>query len=473
MSEPQPENWTPARVVEELDRHIIGQKAAKRAVAIALRNRWRRQMLDPALREDVYPKNLILIGPTGVGKTEIARRIARLSRAPFVKVEVSKFTEVGYVGRDVDSILRDLVEVSHKLVKEEMERDVQDEAKRHARDHVLDILLPPIGTGGGGAARFGERAGPGLGTAPPSSSSPEGTATASNSASRERLRERLEAGDLDDREIEIELEEEGTPLGMQSMPGMPPGEALGSQLQGLLGAFGRRTRKRKLKISDAIAALTQQEAGKLVDGEALRVAAVHRAEQFGVVFLDEIDKVCAREGQRGADISREGVQRDLLPLVEGSTVATKYGSVRSDHVLFIAAGAFHTARVSDLIPELQGRFPIRVELESLGVEEFVRILQEPAHSLLKQSVALLGTEGVELIFDQDAIVAMAEFAAAANAQLENIGARRLHTVLERVLEELSYSAADLGPQQITITRDYVARRLADLIEDRELSRHIL
>ncbi len=447
---------TPRLVVEELDRYIIGQHKAKRAVAIAMRNRWRRQMAPESLREEISPKNIIMVGPTGVGKTEIARRLAKLTGAPFVKVEVSKFTEVGYVGRDVDSIVRDLVEVGVQIVRAEMERDVRVEARVRGEERVLDLLLPPTAEPRG----FGERPGD-----PPKPS-----------ATREKLRELLRAGKLDDREVEVELEESGGP-GLQLLPGLPMGEQmgqqLGQQLRDMLGGFGRRKHKRTLKVGEAQELLAREEAGKLVDQDKVTREAVRRTEQLGVVFLDEIDKICSRENVRGADVSREGVQRDLLPLVEGSTVSTKYGPVRTDHVLFVAAGAFHLAKVSDLIPELQGRFPIRVELDSLGVGEFIRILKEPDNSLLKQYRALLETEGVQLVFDDAAITAMAEAAWRANSSLENIGARRLHTVLERVLEELSFEASELGAREIRITEAYVHERVDALLQDRDLSRHIL
>jgi ATP-dependent HslUV protease ATP-binding subunit HslU len=449
-------NWTPRMVVDELDRFIIGQHKAKRAVAIAMRNRWRRQMAPDALREEISPKNIIMVGPTGVGKTEIARRLAKLSGAPFVKVEVSKFTEVGYVGRDVDSIVRDLIEVGIQIVRTEMERDVRQDARVRAEERVLDLLLPV----GSEPRSFTDRPG----------EPPKPTAT------REKLRELLRAGKLDEREVEVEIEEGGGG-GLQLVPGMPMneqmGQQLGQQLRDMFGAFGRKKHKRTVKVAEARELLAGEEAAKLVDQDKVTREAIRRTEQLGVVFLDEIDKICSRENVRGADVSREGVQRDLLPLVEGATVSTKYGPVRTDHVLFIAAGAFHLSKVSDLIPELQGRFPIRVELESLGVAEFVRILKEPANSLLKQYTALLETEGVRLVFDDEAIAAMADAACRANSALENIGARRLHTVLERVLEELSFEASELGPSEVRITKQYVHDRIDDLLADRDLSRHIL
>ncbi|MCX4242329.1 ATP-dependent protease ATPase subunit HslU [Paraliomyxa miuraensis] len=442
-------NLTPRMVVDELDRYVIGQNKAKRAVAIAMRNRWRRQMVEEHMREEISPKNIIMVGPTGVGKTEIARRLAKLSGAPFVKVEVSKFTEVGYVGRDVDSVVRDLVEQGVSLVRSEMEKDVRPQARTQAEERLLDLLLP------GGERSYTDRAG-----------EPSRTA----SATREKLRELLRGGKLDEREVEVEVEESS---GLQLVPGLPMGETMGQQLQDLLGKLGRRKHKRKLPVSEAMRVLVDQEAEKLVDREAMTREAVRRTEQLGVVFLDEIDKICSRENVRGGDVSREGVQRDLLPLVEGTTVATKYGPVKTDHVLFIAAGAFHLAKVSDLIPELQGRFPIRVELESLDAKDFVRILREPDNSLLKQYAALLHTEGVALEFDEAAIDALADAAWRANASLENIGARRLHTVMERVLEELSFEASELGTREIRITAAYVHERVDSLLQDQDLSRHIL
>jgi ATP-dependent HslUV protease ATP-binding subunit HslU len=450
---------TPRRVVEELDRYVIGQTKAKRAVAIALRNRWRRQQVEGDLREEISPKNIIMVGPTGVGKTEIARRIAKLSGAPFVKVEVSKFTEVGYVGRDVDSIMRDLVEMSAKLVREELEQAVWEPARVRAQDKFIDLLLPPAS----GNAGYGDR--------------PGDPSKPANEASREKLRKLLAEGKLDGREVEIEVEDEGGGGGLQMVPGMPPGglegSGFGQQLEEMLGAFGKRKRKRKVPVSEAIELLAQQEARALVDRDEVRREAVRRAEQLGVVFLDEIDKICSRENARGADVSREGVQRDLLPLVEGTTVATKYGPVRSDHVLFIAAGAFHMAKVSDLIPELQGRFPIRVELESLTRADFVKILRDTDNSMLKQYQALLATEGITLEFGDEAVDELASVASRANEQLENIGARRLHTVLERVLDELSFAATEIGPQTIKITAQYVKDRIGDLLANEDLSRHIL
>ena len=448
-------NLTPKMVVDELDRYIIGQHKAKRAVAIAMRNRWRRQMAPEGIRDEISPKNIIMVGPTGVGKTEIARRLAKLSGAPFVKVEVSKFTEVGYVGRDVDSVVRDLVEGGAQLVRAELEKEVRPAARKRAEERILEHLLPTSAEARSYTDRPGE------------------TPQAKSTGTREKLRELLRAGKLDDREIEVEVEESGGLGGLQLIPGMNMGEQMGQQLQNLLGSLGRRRHKRKVKVAEAKDLLAAEEATKLVDPERVAREAVRRTEQLGVVFLDEIDKICSRENMRGADVSREGVQRDLLPLVEGTTVTTKYGPVQTDHVLFVAAGAFHLSKVSDLMPELQGRFPIRVELDSLQAGDFVRILREPDNSLLKQYQALLETEGVRLVFDDDAVVALADAAWRANSTLENIGARRLHTVIERVLEELSFEASELGDQEIRITAQYVHQRVDSLLEDQDLSRHIL
>jgi ATP-dependent HslUV protease ATP-binding subunit HslU len=454
MSEVDHKNLTPKMVVEELDRYIIGQHKAKRAVAIAMRNRWRRQMVPEAIRDEISPKNIIMVGPTGVGKTEIARRLARLSGAPFVKVEVSKFTEVGYVGRDVDSVVRDLVEAGVQIVRSELEKEVHDEAQRRAEERILDLLLP---VGHEGARAFTDRPGE----------------QAKGSGTREKLRDLLRTGKLDDREVDIELEEAGGLGGLQMVPGMNLGEQMGQQLRDMFGQMGRRKHRRKVRVGEAKDLLAAEEASKLVDQEKVTREAVRRTEQLGVVFLDEIDKISSREDVRGADVSREGVQRDLLPLVEGTTVSTRYGPVRTDHVLFIAAGAFHVSKVSDLIPELQGRFPIRVELDSLRAEDFVRILGEPENSLLKQYRALMETEDVRLVFDDEAVSALADAAWRANSALENIGARRLHTVMERVLEELSFEATELGAREIRITAAYVHERVDSLLLDQDLSRHIL
>lgn len=445
---------TPKMVVEELDRYIIGQHKAKRAVAIAMRNRWRRQMVPETMRDEISPKNIIMVGPTGVGKTEIARRLAKLTGAPFVKVEVSKFTEVGYVGRDVDSVVRDLVESGVQLVRAELEKQMRPEAKKRAEERLLDLLLP---AGTDGARTYTDRP----------DEAPKSSPT------REKLRELLRNGKLDEREVEVEIEEQGSPgAGMNALGGMNLSEQMG-QLKDLFGQFARKKKKRNVNVAEALRLLHDEEASKMVDTDAASREAVRRTEQLGVVFLDEIDKICARENTRGADVSREGVQRDLLPLVEGSTVSTRYGPVKTDHILFIAAGAFHLSKVSDLIPELQGRFPIRVELDSLRAEDFGRILREPDNSLLKQYSALMQPEGVELLFDDEAIDALAATAWQANSTLENIGARRLHTVLERVLEELSFEASELGDRQIRITAKYVHDRVDELLEDLDLSRHIL
>ena len=438
---------TPREIVHELDKHIIGQADAKRAVAIALRNRWRRSQVDPALREEITPKNILMIGPTGVGKTEIARRLARLAGAPFIKVEATKFTEVGYVGRDVESIIRDLAEVAVKQTREAEMEKVRARAERAAEERVLDVLVPP-----------------------PSSWSE--TPEEKESAARQRFRDKLRAGQLDDMEIEIEVQAPRMGVEIMAPPGM---EEMTSQLQSLFQSLASgRTRKRKMKIKDALEALREEEAAKLVNEEEIKLRALEAVEQNGIVFLDEIDKICRRsEMGSGADVSREGVQRDLLPLVEGSTVSTKYGMVRTDHILFIASGAFHLAKPSDLIPELQGRFPIRVELDALSVEDFIRILTEPDASLTEQYKALMATEGVKLEFTDDGIARIAEIAWQVNETVENIGARRLHTVLEKLLEQISFEAPDLAGQTVTIDAAYVDGHLADLAKDEDLSRYIL
>ncbi len=461
---------TPRLIVEELDRYIVGQRAAKRAVAIALRNRWRRQQVEGHLRDEIAPKNIIMIGPTGVGKTEIARRLARLAAAPFVKVEASKFTEVGYVGRDVDSIVRDLVEISVKLVRDEEQEKVRPRAREAAEERLLDLLLPQPAR----ARAFSDRP-PGAQltadtTAPSASSSPP---AATDGATRERLRTLLRQGKLDEREVEVESADEPNPF-MQVFSGAGVEEMGLSSMKDLLGQFGRRTRRRKVRIPEALELLAAEEAGKLVDMDKVTREAVARAENSGIVFLDEIDKICRRDsGGQGPDVSREGVQRDLLPIVEGSTVTTKYGPVRTDHVLFIAAGAFHVSRPSDLIPELQGRFPIRVELEPLTGADFVRILTEPENALTKQYCALLATEGIDVVFTEEAVAELARLAAEVNSRTQNIGARRLHTILERLLDELSFAAPDIGPQQVTITAGYVTERLAALVSNEDLARYIL
>jgi ATP-dependent HslUV protease ATP-binding subunit HslU len=446
---------TPAKIVAELDRYVIGQHEAKRAVAVALRNRWRRQQVAGDLRDEIAPKNIIMIGPTGVGKTEIARRLARLARAPFLKVEASKFTEVGYVGRDVDSIVRDLVEVSVKLVRDEEAGKVRPRAKDAAEERLLDLLLPR-----GGGRSFQDRA-----HEPPT--------TTTGDATREKLRGMLREGKLDDREVEIDVNDDSNPL--MSVLGGQPGidESALSGLKDMFGAFGRKTKRQKMKVPLAWRALTEQEVDKLIDHESATREAVRRAENAGIVFIDEIDKIATKSDRHGADVSREGVQRDLLPIVEGSTVTTKYGPVRTDHVLFIAAGAFHMTKPSDLIPEMQGRFPIRVELKSLGADEFVRILTEPTNALTRQYAALLATEGVTIEWTSDAVRELAQIAADVNLRTHDIGARRLHTVLERLLDDLLYNAPDIGAQTIPITPSYVRERLGALVANEDLTRYIL
>jgi len=441
---------TPREIVQELDKHIIGQDDAKRAVAIALRNRWRRVQVDEPLRSEITPKNILMIGPTGVGKTEISRRLARLARAPFVKVEATKFTEVGYVGREVDSIVRDLVDVSIKMTREEAMSKVRHRAEDSAEERVLDALLPP-------AARS-------VGFTP-------GPDTAPDSDTRQKFRKMLREGKLDDKEIEVEIQ--AIPVGVEIMA--PPGmEEMTSQLQGMFQNLGGDRRKtRKLKVKEAFRLLTDEEAAKMLDEEELKTQALEAAEQQGIVFLDEIDKVARRSGTQGADVSREGVQRDLLPLVEGSTISTKYGMVKTDHILFIASGAFSVSKPSDLIPELQGRFPIRVELKSLTTDDFVRILTEPNASLTAQYSALLGTEEVTLDFAESGVQRLAEVAFQVNENTENIGARRLHTVMERLLETVSFEASDKSGTVLTIDGAYVDNHLAALSKDEDLSRYIL
>jgi ATP-dependent HslUV protease ATP-binding subunit HslU len=441
-------NFTPREIVSELDKYIIGQGKAKRAVAIALRNRWRRQQIPKELRDEVAPKNIIMIGPTGVGKTEIARRLARLAQAPFIKVEASKFTEVGYVGRDVESIIRELTDVAIGMVRSEEAEKVKDKAREIAEERVLDILLPPR---------------PVLGTEP----SPE----ESQKATREKLRALLKERKLNDRYVEIDVREAGPIVGVLSAPGM---EDIESNLRDMFSnLFPQKTKKKMVKVPDALEILAKDEAGRLVDMEAVTKSAIERVEQSGIVFLDEIDKIAGREKGYGPDVSREGVQRDLLPIVEGSTVNTKYGMVKTDHILFIAAGAFHVSKPSDLIPELQGRFPIRVELESLTKDDFVRILTEPQNALIKQYRALLETEGIDLDFREDAIAEIAEIATLVNERTENIGARRLYTIIEKLLEEVSFEAPDIKGQRIPITGQYVREKLTDIVKNEDLSRYIL
>ncbi|HVC46407.1 MAG TPA: ATP-dependent protease ATPase subunit HslU [Terracidiphilus sp.] len=484
------DDLTPREIVAELDKHVVGQKAAKRAVAIALRNRQRRQKLPPDLADDIMPKNIIMIGPTGVGKTEIARRLAKLTNSPFLKVEASKFTEVGYVGRDVESMIRDLMEISIDLVREERLEEVEDRAEMNAEERLLDVLLPP----------------------PPAAAAPtqEGQLTLpgaeSHQRSREKLRQQFREGKLDDRMVELDVRERGTPqFGIISNQNL---EDMEMNLKDMLpNIFGGGTKKRKMKVPDAFDYLVQEEESRLIDMDQVNRAATERVESSGIIFLDEIDKIAGREGGHGPDVSREGVQRDILPIVEGTTVNTRYGMVRTDHILFIAAGAFHVSKPSDLIPELQGRFPLRVELKSLTVDDFLRILTEPKSSLVKQYTALLETEGVRLEFVPEALREMAEFAFKVNESTENIGARRLHTIMERVLEDVSFLAPDVarrnsesdagglpetvtseassplpyaermtasGPEKVfTITSEYVQQMVATIVKDHDLSRYIL
>ena len=441
---------TPREIVQELDKHIIGQDSAKRAVAIALRNRWRRQQVEEPLRSEITPKNILMIGPTGVGKTEIARRLARLANAPFMKVEATKFTEVGYVGRDVESIVRDLMDVAIKMTREEEMDKVRHRAEDAAEDRILDALLPKPRSVGFAAE-------------------PQ---TPDASDTRQKFRKMLREGALDDKEIEIEVS--ATPIGVEIMA--PPGmEEMTSQLQGLFQNMGSgRTKTRKMRVADAFKVLTEEEAGKMINEEELKLRALSAVEQNGIVFIDEIDKVTQRSDQGSSPgVSREGVQRDLLPLVEGSTVTTKYGMIKTDHILFIASGAFHLSKPSDLIPELQGRLPIRVELEPLGVKEFIRILTEPDASLTEQYAALMKTEGMQLTFSADGIERIAAVAWEINERTENIGARRLHTVMERLLERVSFAASDQAGDTVTVDSDYVNSQLGDLVEDEDLSRYIL
>ena len=442
---------TPRQIVEELNKYVIGQHKAKRAVAIALRNRWRRQRLPEELRDEVMPKNIIMIGPTGVGKTEIARRLAKLVQAPFLKIEASKFTEVGYVGRDVDSIIRDLTEIGINMVKNEMSEQVQEKAAALAEERLLDLLLPPIRTS-------------------PGFDQPTAEQQEHHKNTREKLRQQLRDGKLDDRMVEIEQKEKVMPFGIISNVGM---EEIEMNLKEMLGGLlPEKTKRRKAKVPDALRMLVQEEAAKLIDMDKVIKEALYRVEQSGIVFLDEIDKIAGRE-THGPDVSREGVQRDLLPIVEGSTVTTKYGPVKTDHILFIAAGAFHVSKPSDLIPELQGRFPIRVELDSLGKVEFIRILTEPQNALIKQQVALLATEGISLAFSRDSIEEIADIAAQVNERTENIGARRLYTIMERLLDEISFDAPEKKGSVIAIDAAHVKERLADVVKSEDLSRYIL
>ena len=454
-------NFTPREIVSELNKYIIGQDRAKRAVAIALRNRWRRQNVSDDLRDEIAPKNIIMIGPTGVGKTEISRRLANLSQSPFLKIEASKFTEVGYVGRDVESMVRDLTELAINQIKAEEAEKVQFKAREIAEERVLDLLLPP------------RREKP-----PQYSESPDKplelvkNEQEQDATTREKLRKLLRAGKLDERVVELETDQRSVPMvEIFSGSGM---EEMDINVKDMFGnLFPKKTRKRKVKIPEAIELIAQEEAQRLIDMEKVTKLAIERVEQSGIIFLDEIDKVVGKDGAHGPDVSREGVQRDLLPIVEGCTVTTKHGMVKTDHILFVASGAFYSVKPADLIPELQGRFPIRVELESLGTKEFMRILTEPKNALIKQYMALMATEGIELIFQDDAIAELAELATVVNSRTENIGARRLHTIIEKLLEEISFDAPDLADKQLVIDAGYVKDKLDSLVKDQDLSRYIL
>jgi ATP-dependent HslUV protease ATP-binding subunit HslU len=452
---------TPREIVSELDKFVVGQAEAKRMVAIAMRNRWRRQKLDPELREEIAPKNIIMMGPTGVGKTEIARRLAKLAKSPFHKVEATKFTEVGYVGRDVESMIRDLMEIGIAMVRAEEREKVRVRAEKHAEDRLLDLLLPgstphPVGY----APNLQREAQPGE------------RVSSANESTREKFRQLWREGKLDDRMVELEVASQDSPgMSIMAIPGM---EDMGGQMQDMLGRmFPQKKKLRKMKIKDAFDALVQEESDKLIDMDKVQENARERVEQSGIIFIDELDKVASRQDHGGPDVSREGVQRDLLPVVEGCVVNTKYGMVKTDHILFIAAGAFHYAKPSDLIPELQGRFPLRVELGPLGKDEFYRILTEPQNALTVQYSALLGTEGLALTFTDDALREIAAMAQKINEDTENIGARRLYTIMEKILADLSFDASDRGGQSVTVDSAYVHARLADIIENRDLSRYIL
>ncbi len=454
-------NLTPREIVSELDRYIIGQHDAKRMVAVAMRNRWRRQQLDPELRDEIAPKNIILMGPTGVGKTEIARRLARLTGCPFFKVEATKFTEVGYVGRDVESMIRDLMEIGINLVRKEETEKVHIKAERNAEERILDLLLPgnkPQTQGAG----F-------LMSSPDKEKEPE---KPRDESTREKFRQMFRQGQLDEREIEVEISVTGGPqMEIMAMPGM---EDMGMQMSDMLGRmFPKKKKTRKMKIRDAYEVLIEEEAGKLIDMDKVTDMARERVEQTGIIFVDELDKIAARQDHGGTDVSREGVQRDLLPIVEGSVVNTKYGMIKTDHILFIAAGAFHFAKPSDLIPELQGRFPLREELQALGKDEFYRILTEPKNALTVQYKALLETEGISVDFTREALEEVSEFAQKVNEETENIGARRLYTIMEKILADLSFEAPDKSGQSVSVDRDYVRAKLEDVSEDQDLSRYIL
>jgi len=440
--EPVLDELTPREIVRELDKYVIGQTEAKRAVAVALRNRIRRQKLDPEMSEEVMPKNILMIGPTGVGKTEIARRLAKLANSPFLKVEASKFTEVGYVGRDVESMIRDLVEIAIEMVREERLEEVGERAEKNAEERILDLLMPP-----------------------------QTEATESIERTREKLRDKRRAGRLDDRIVEIDVKERGATFEISTPAGV---EEMDVNLKDVLpGIFGQRTRKRKMRVAEAVEYVVQEEEQKLIDMDQVTRVALERVERSGIIFLDEIDKIAGRESGHGPDVSREGVQRDILPIVEGTTVNTRYGFVRTDHILFIAAGAFHVSKPSDMIPELQGRFPIRVELKSLSQADFIRILKEPKNALVKQYTALLETEGIKLTFTEDAIEEVASMAAHVNQTTENIGARRLHTIMEKVLDEISFEGPDLKKKNVKIDVAYVRLQLAEIIKDQDLTRYIL
>ncbi len=457
---PSFDELTPRQIVEELDKYIVGQAAAKRAVAIALRNRVRRQKLSAEMADDVLPKNILMIGPTGVGKTEIARRLARLAGCPFVKVEASKYTEVGYVGRDVESMIRDLVENSIDMVREERLDEVAEQAEHSAEERLLDLLLPPVPPP------------PAADHISPDSESDRKELAAAEQRTREKLRQQLRDGKLDERMVELEVRERSMPaFEIVSSQGV---EEMDINMKDMLGGFfGQQKKKRKMSVADAFDYLVQEEENRLIDMDQVTRIAVDRAEQMGIIFIDEMDKIAGRESGHGPDVSREGVQRDILPIIEGTTVNSRYGMIRTDHILFVGAGAFHVSKPSDLIPELQGRFPIRVELTALTEADFVRILTEPKNALVKQYTALLETEGLKLTFTEDAIFCMARLAGVVNEQTENIGARRLHTILEKVLDEISFEAPEMKKKNVKIDEEYVQQRLADVVKDQDLSRYIL